>query len=433
MRTERLNFHFGARALLAMAGLAVVMLVAISGPIAGAQTPRPAQTPAPPSTAAPRALQTTIPPAQTATAAPAAGPRDLTGSWQGTLQPPTASKGTRFVIKIAKGDGGGYKATLFNADQPGQPLPFNSVTLQGNDVKITATGIGGFDGKLSADGNTMDGSMSLGRPTPIPFTIVRATPDTAWAIPEPLKPMAADADPGFDVVTVKPSDPKNRGKGFGMRGRHFTTLNTNLNDLIAFAYGLHSKQIIGAPDWFGTDLFDLDGVPDVEGQPSLHQMEMMVGKMLPDRFQLKFHHEQRELSVYIITVAPGGPKMAKTTSGPNDPQGFGFRGLGDLIVRNLSMTEFATWMQSGVMDKPVVDHTGLTGKFDFALKWTPDDSQFAQFRGSINPQPPAAGDNPDAPPSLYTAVQETLGLKIEAGKAMDDVIVIDHVEKPTPN
>jgi uncharacterized protein (TIGR03435 family) len=125
--------------------------------------------------------------------------------------------------------------------------------------------------------------------------------------------------------------------------------------------------------------------------------------------------------------------MAKTTAGPNDQQGFGFRGLGDLVVRNMNMAEFASWMQTGVMDRPVVDHTKLTDKYDFTLKWTPDDSQFQQFRGTNPNMTAPAGDNPNAPPSLYTAVQETLGLKIEAGKAMDDVIVIDHVEKPSPN
>ena len=77
----------------------------------------------------------------------------------------------------------------------------------------------------------------------------------------------------------------------------------------------------------------------------------------------------------------------------------------------MSMKEFASGMQSAVTDRPVVDQTGLTGRYDFTLKWTPDDSQFAQFRGTNCPQPPA-GDNPNAPPSLYTAMQETSGLKI---------------------
>ena len=103
------------------------------------------------------------------------------------------------------------------------------------------------------------------------------------------------------------------------------------------------------------------------------------------------------------------------------------------MVRNMTVAEFATWMQSAVMDRPVVDQTGLKDKYDFTLKWTPDDSQFAQFRGSNVPRPQPAGDNPNAPPSLYTAMQEQLGLKFDATKAPDDVIVIDHVEKPSPN
>ena len=109
-----------------------------------------------------------------------------------------------------------------------------------------------------------------------------------------------------------------------------------------------------------------------------------------------------------------------------------FRGLGDLVVRNLSMAEFATWMQSGVMDKPVVDQTGLTDKYDFTLKWTPDDSQFAQFRGT-GAAPPKPTDDPNAPPALYTAIQEQLGLKMGPGKAPDDVMVIDQAEKPSAN
>ena len=367
---------------------------------------------------------------QSATAM-AASPTDIVGIWQGTLMPPNAPKGVRFVIKVTKGGDGAYKATLYNADQGQPPLAFSTVTVQGTDVKL-ANSMLTIAGKMSADGKTFDANFTAG-PAPLPVSFARANADTAWAIPEPLKPMAGDANPGFDVVTVKPGVPGARGKNFGFPGTHFIARNMDMNDLVAFAYGLHSKQIIGAPDWFGTDLFDIDGKPDVEGQPSLHQMEMMVQKLLPDRFALKFHHEQRELSVYIVTVAPGGPKMTTTTAGPNDPQGFGFRGLGDLIVRNMNMNEFASWMQSGVMDKPVVDHTGLADKYDFTLKWTPDDSQFAQFRGVSGPVTPPAGDNPNAPPSLYTAMPEQIGLKIEAGKAMDDVIVIDHVEKPSAN
>jgi uncharacterized protein (TIGR03435 family) len=404
---------------------AIALLLVVNGVWSGAQAAAPATPPA--QAAAP------------ATAPPAAvpvSPTDIVGVWQGTLHIPAAANhpqiDLRLVFKISKTDAGALKAVWYSIDQGSQSVPMATISFQDGVLKFTSAMVPrSYEGKMSADGKSIAGTW-MEDTTPIQLPLERANADTAWAIPEPPKPMAADANPGFDVVTIKPSAPGAQGKGFGFRGTHFVTRNTNLNDLVAFAYGLHSKQIIGAPDWFGTDLFDIDGTPDVPGQPSLHQMEMMVQKLLPDRFALKFHRDQRELSVYIITVASGGPKMTKTTAGPNDPQGFGFRGLGDLTVRNMNMKEFASWMQSGVMDRPVVDHTGLTDKYDFQLKWTPDDSQFAQFRG-VGAVAPPAGDNPDAPPSLYTAVQERLGLKIEAGKAMDDVIVIDHVEKPSPN
>ncbi len=355
--------------------------------------------------------------------------QDVVGIWQGTLH---AGKDLRCVVKISKSSTG-YTAQFYSIDQTPQPIPVTKATFADGTLQLSIDAIGGkYEGKMSADGKTIAGNWTQG-PNPLVLNLERATPDTAWPIPEPLHKMAADANPGFDVVTIKPSEPGSPGKGFGFQGTHLKTLHTNMNDLVAFAYGMHAKQIVGAPDWFGTDLFDIDGVPDVPGVPTLHQQELMMQKLLPDRFQLKFHHEQRELAVYIITLGSGGSKMTKTSFGPSDPQGFGLRGLGDLVVTNMSMAEFATWMQTGVMDKPVVDHTGLTDKYDFNLKWTPDESQFAQFRGTNGPTPPPAGDNPNAPPALYTATQEQLGIKFEAGKAMDDVIVIDHVEKPSPN
>ena len=206
--------------------------------------------------------------------------------------------------------------------------------------------------------------------------------------------------------------------------------NTNVNDLIALSYGLHAKQIVGGPDWFGTDLYDIEGKPDAEGLPNDKQIKTMLQKLLAERFKLTFHHDKRKLPVYVISVASGGPKM--TTSSPNGHTNFILRGLGDLLVTNMTMTDFATWMQTGVMDKPVVDQTGLPGRYDFQLKWTPDESQFAQFRGTGAVVPPPT-DDPNAPPSLYTAMQEQLGLKMCPAKFPDDVIVIDHVEKPSEN
>jgi uncharacterized protein (TIGR03435 family) len=261
----------------------------------------------------------------------------------------------------------------------------------------------------------------------------RATPETEWVIPpsaSKLSPTAADADPSFGVATIKPSRPNRPGKNVGFRGGLYTTRNTNVNDLIALAYGLHAKQIVGGPDWFGTDLFDIQGKPDAEGKPSDKQIKTMLRKLLAERFKLSFHPEEKELSVYVISVLGGGPKITKSASDPNDGSGFAFRSLGDLIVTNMTMTDFAIWMQAGVMDKPVVDQTELPGRYDFQLRWTPDESQFAQFRGTGRMVPPPT-DDPNAPPGLYTAMQEQLGLKMRPAKFPDSVIVIDHVEKPS--
>lgn len=363
----------------------------------------------------------------------APSPRDIVGTWQGTLHVPAANRDLRIVNKITKDDKGQLKVVDYSIDQGGRPLVATSASFEDGVLKYSIDFIQGkYEGKMSPDGKTIAGTWTQG-PNPLALTFDRANADTAWAIPEPPKSMPSDANPSFDVATIKPSTPGRPGKGFGYDGHHFRTFNTDMNDLIAFAYGLHAKQIEGAPEWFGSDLFDIEGVPDIEGAPSQKQMQGMVQKLLDDRFKLSFHKDKQELSVYIITVASGGLKIKESTAGPNDLPGFGFRGrLGDLTVRNMTMTNFATWMQSGVMDKPVVDQTGLKGRYDFNLKWTPDDSQFAQFRSAgINVPPPT--DDPNAPPSLYTAIQEQVGLKMSPGKAPDDVIVIDHAEKPSAN
>ena len=360
--------------------------------------------------------------------------KKIDDTWQGTLH--TTQRDLRLVAKITKTDAGALKVTMYSIDQGGgQGISSSAASFQDGELKISVDAISGtYDGKMSGDGKSIAGTWTQG-PNPLPLLLERATPETEWTIPPPpppVKPMALDANPSFEVATIKPSAPNRPGKGFGFRGTQFITINTNLNDLIAFAYGLHSKQIVDAPAWFDTDLYDIVGVPDVPGQPNLKQMGVMVQKLLADRFKLQFHHDKRELSVYAISVAGGGPKMTKSTAAPNDPQGFGFVALGDLTVRNMSMADFATWMQSGVMDRPVVDQTGLTDRYDFKLKWTPDQSQFAQFRTTGAVVPPAT-DDPKAPPGLYTAVQEQLGLKMESKKAPDDVIVIDHVEKASAN
>jgi uncharacterized protein (TIGR03435 family) len=357
--------------------------------------------------------------------------QDIAGSWQGTLQPPGGNQTLRIVIQISKAADQNLKATLFSIDQGAQPINAATVTFQSPVLKLTIPAIGGnYEGRMSSDGNSISGTFTQGAPTPL--NLNRATPQTAWAIPEPPpppKPMAADANLAFEVATIKPSEPGRPGQSIlvGRGGSNmFTTTNTTLNDLITFAYGIHVRQIVGGAPWLESDKFDITAKPESPGIPNATQLRTMVQKLLAERFSLAFHSEKRELSAYVITVGKNGPKLAKNESGGNLP-GFGGRGPGSVGVRNSTMAEFAGFLQGRILDRPVVDQTGLSGKFDFTLDWRPDPTQL----------PPGA--NPQLPPEvearsdLFTSIQEQLGLKLEATKAPVEVYVVDKVQKPSEN
>ena len=358
--------------------------------------------------------------------------QNITGSWQGTLVPPNG-KELRIVFKVSMANDA-LKAVLYSIDQGGgQGISATSATLQGTTVKIAIPNIGGnYEGKLAADGNSIAGTWTQG-PNPMPLALKRATPETAWAIPDPPPPpvrMAANANPGFEVATIKPSDPARPGKLFTVRGAEVITINTTLNDLITMAYSIHPKQISGGPAWLDSEKFDVTGKPDVPGQPSIAQLKILFQKLLADRFQFKFHRDKKELAVYAITIGKTGQKFSKSDRDPNGLPGLFFRPPGtNLFVTNATIGEFANLMQSAVLEKPVVDQTGLTEKYDFVLKWTPDPGQMLGLGGA--PPPPA--DNVDAPPDLFTAIQQQLGLRLESTKAPAEVLVIERVDKPSAN
>jgi uncharacterized protein (TIGR03435 family) len=362
----------------------------------------------------------------------------MTGTWQGALKIPQAQKGElRIVLKISTTDADSLKAEMFTIDQGAQPIPATAVTQSGSMLKISVAAINGnYEGKLSPDGTTITGTWTQG--APLPLTLVKATPETAWTIPEPPPPpkmMDEKAKPEFEVATIKPSDPERRGWGIQVnRSGMLNTLNTNLSDLIKFAYDMHPKQVIGAPAWVDSDKFDISAKPDTPGMPSVNQLKAMTQKLLADRFNLKFHHEKKELSVYAITVAKGGEKIKKEENSTVPIPGFGGMPQRGFNVRNGTIAEFASVMQAQFMEQPVVDQTGLGDtRYTFVLKWTPDPSQRSGFGGG--PPPDAAPPLPDAdaPPDLFAAMQQQLGLKMGTTKAMVDVMVIDKVEKPSEN
>ena len=357
-----------------------------------------------------------------------ASAQSIAGTWQGTLHL-GGGHDLRTVLKITNGP---LAATFFSIDQGAQGVPVSKISFEEGTLRY---GITAFDlsyvGKLSADGNTFTGtSTQAGNSTPL--NLDRATAATAWAMPTPpapVKPMPADAQPSFEVATIKPSKPDQPGKMYRLEGRRFSTMNTTLLDLVTFAYGLQPKQVVNAPDWVATEKFDLSGTPDVEGAPDDAQMKGMVQRLLADRFALKFHQDPREMPAYELTVLKSGQKMEKSTAGPDSIPGLWFPKLGQLNAHDATMLDFTHLMQTAVLDRPIVDKTGLTGRWTFVLKWTPDESQFSDMGVKISPPKDAA----DAPPPLLTAMQEQIGLKLNATRSDVPVYVVDHVTQPSAN
>jgi uncharacterized protein (TIGR03435 family) len=197
--------------------------------------------------------------------------------------------------------------------------------------------------------------------------------------------------------------------------------NTTVEQFLLLGYALQQSQLAGEPDWVKTERWNVDGVATVDGKPDWKQTQGMMRKLLAERFVLKLHHEQREMPVFALTIAKGGPKLTPNTSDPDglmDQQNSDINGQHEEIIKNTPVSELALILQFHV-DRPVVDQTGLKGRYDFRLKWTVDESK--------------APTDGTAAPSLFTAIQEQIGLKLEPVKAPADVLVIDAVERPSAN
>jgi len=363
--------------------------------------------------------------------------QNMTGTWQGTLKVggPNGSVDRRAVIKISRADNDGFKALFYSIDQDPTPLSATSITLKGSALKVSITALNSvFEGTLGGDGNTISGKWTQGA-NALPLNLIRATDQTAWTIPEPPPPptmMPANAKPEFTVATIKPSRPDAPRGGYGFRGQDVTTTNVTVNWLIKLAYNMHARQISGGPAWLDSEKYDIVGRPDTPGQPSRDQMKLMIQKLLADRFQLKFHTEKRELPVYAMVVLKTGAKITVSAGDPHAFPGIGFaQGLGvlSLVGRNTALDGVANGLQSNILDKPVVNQTGLIGRYDFTLRFTLDPTQVANF----GPLAPGNAADVDAFFDIFTAFQQQLGLKLQSTKAAVDVMVIEKIERPSPN
>lgn len=260
--------------------------------------------------------------------------------------------------------------------------------------------------------------------TPIPraCVVLFCALRLAMAQETPPPAAAADAKPTLEVATIKPSLP-NKPRLFQVDGLKLRTSATTVADLMTFAYSMHWAQIVGGPQWIRSDRYDVVMQPDLPSRPSTAQMRVIVQQLLRDRFLLAAHHATKELQVYAIVPAKHGAHLAPVQ--PDEAAGntaMGGYAPGRMIAKNASVAEFANLMNRYMhLAWPVVDDTHLAGKYDFEVKWTPEEAEKTPISDG------------SAPSGLFAAMDEQFGLELKPTKEAVDVLVIDGVQRPDAN
>jgi uncharacterized protein (TIGR03435 family) len=235
----------------------------------------------------------------------------------------------------------------------------------------------------------------------------------------------------FEAASIKPSAPMAMGRvrvGVQMLpGGRVSMSGVTAKLLIQQAYGVREFQIVGGPDWMGSERYDITAKP--EGAATQEQVKVMIQALLKDRFQLKFHRETKELPTYALVVAKGGPKFhASEVEKGSDSQTMRM-GRGQFTIEGAPMAALANQLAQ-ILARSVIDKTELTGNYDFKLEFMPD-------QGQGGPIAVTGGDG-HAPAensgvSIFTALQEQLGLKLESTKGPVEILVIERAAKASEN
>ncbi len=355
-------------------------------------------------------------------AAPGLAAQDITGTWQGTL--PTANQ-QRIVLKIVKDENGSLRASYYRPGTGIDGTPMSSITFTPPLVETAQIYASlSYKGKRSVDGQSIEGTWTEGKQS-YPLTLILATPDTVWK-PDftPDMVMAADADPSFEVATIKPSPPDSQMKRYGIRTRNFKAVNMSVSELLRWSYHLRDRQIEGAPAWINEEHFDIAGKPDLPGQPSEDQYRLMMRKLLAERFGLKTHTTQKVFPVYALTVDKNPLPLTKsdlTVGGYHTSIYVKQASDGQLQAEFLfcTMPDFADTLMNFIQDRQIVDETQIKGHFDFTIKVS------AEIMTGKESEDERTND-------FFHAVQ-SLGFKLVPKKEPLDVLIIDHIEQPSPN
>ncbi len=271
----------------------------------------------------------------------------------------------------------------------------------------------------------------------------------------------ASAAPVYEVASIKPNKSDNGFFRMMFERNGFSATSVTLRMLIRTAYGIEDSQIFGAPNWLNSEKYDIearmdssvaDGLRKISDDERNVEKRRMLQALLADRFKLTFHRETKQLGTYVLVIAKNGPKLKEARPGDTYPKGLKdpdggspvgmFRmgryagGRGELVGQALPIATLVRVLSEKILNRSVLDNTGLAGSYDFTLQWTiADESQGPMFKGAGD-EKQITGSNPPSEssgPSFFTAIQEQLGLKLESQKGPAEILVIDHVEKPSEN
>lgn len=299
-----------------------------------------------------------------------------------------------------------------------------------------------------ANAQTQTPPPSQPAPAPAPAPEPGKSP-MRMAIPS-TETVPPDKVPEFAVASIKPDKSGSGGVRIMFGPDGFTAENIPLKLLIREAFDVNDDQISGLPDWTGSAMFDIDAKVDtadlgVMDKLTFDQRKQMMVKLLTDRFGLKTHQETKDLPVYALVVAKGGSKLHEAKPDSTYPNGLKgpdgqaggpgmmmFNGQGQLTGQGVPISDL-TRILGQQTQRTVIDKTGLTGIYDFTLQMPPPRGPGAMPKPASDGASAAGDDAQDTGPSIFTTVEDQLGLKLESQKAPLPVIVIDHIQQPSAN
>jgi len=352
--------------------------------------------------------------------------KQIAGVWQGTIH---AGTDVPVVATISAANNAEYKVLFYGIDQNEAAVSPYFFTVQSGTVKWAIAGGGSYEGELNNDANTIEGSWRLGGPSLFPVTLTRVQTEAAKKLVEELSQpqvLPVKARFAFEVASVRPSkapymSTRSRMDGVSIKGATLWQIIFNAYNAPGLSSISRDDQVSGLPGWASSDTFDIEAKIDEETLSALQklppkeqfrQRQFMLQALLADRFKLQAHRETKEMPVYALVVAKGGLKLKESHA----IAGMSSSGGGRITIAAGRLDDLAFSLTNDV-DRIVANKTGYTGKYDVDLKWTPDDRQ----------------GTPDAGPSIFTALEEQLGLKLIPTKGPVDVLVVEHVERPSEN